>query len=151
MRVEWHDLAIVDLERLKEFVAQHNQEAALKAVRHIKAAIQHISTHPQIGKPVEGFPDYRDIVIPFGASGYVVRYRILGDAALIILAVKHGKEVGFGDQAASLWVVKEPVEAAYGMLVDGGPSLAEELLQERHRNFQKEEQRVMGISPPKPG
>lgn len=113
MRVEWHDLAIVDLQRLKEFISHHNKEAALKAVRHIRAAVMLISLNHQIGKPVEGFPDYREIVIPFGASGYVVRYRIISDAALII-AVKHGKEAGFSDQAATLWVVKELAEEAYG-------------------------------------
>lgn len=116
MRVEWHDLAIVDLLRLKEFIFQHNQEAARRAVRLIKAAAMQIATHPLIGKPVEGFPDYHEIVIPFGASGYVVRYRMQGDTALII-AVKHGKEAGFSEQAAQLWVVKEPAEEAYSAAV----------------------------------
>jgi plasmid stabilization system protein ParE len=120
MQVTWHEHAIVDLERLKEFISHHNKEAALKAARHIRAAVMHISIHPQLGKPVEGFPDYREIVIPFGSSGYVVRYRILSDAVLII-AVKHGREAGFSDQAAKLWIVKDPVEEAYGFLADCGP------------------------------
>ncbi len=112
MQVEWHDLAIVDLLRLKEFISQHNQEAARRAVRLIKAAVMQIATHPRIGKPVEGFLDYHEIVIPFGASGYVVRYRIKKDTVLII-AVKHGKEAGFSDQTAKLWVIKETAEEAY--------------------------------------
>jgi plasmid stabilization system protein ParE len=52
--------------------------------------------HPNvfIGKPVEDMPDFRDIVIPFGSSGYLLRYRIAHDTVLTV-AVKHGKEAGF--------------------------------------------------------
>ncbi|NTW88869.1 MAG: type II toxin-antitoxin system RelE/ParE family toxin [Desulfobulbaceae bacterium] len=109
MRVEWHAHAILDLQRLKEFIFQQNKEAAERAIRLIKAAVMQITTHPRIGKPVEGFPDYHEIVIPFGTAGYVVRYRIKGDTALII-AIKHGKEAGFNNQSAKLWVIKDPEE-----------------------------------------
>jgi hypothetical protein len=33
-------------------------------------------------------------MIPFGASGYVLRYRLQGDT-IFIIAIKHGKEAGF--------------------------------------------------------
>jgi len=59
-------------------------------------------------------PDYHDIVVPFGASGYLLRYRIQGEA-IIIIALKHCKEAGFSEQSPALWVVKEPGETAYGM------------------------------------
>jgi plasmid stabilization system protein ParE len=36
-------------------------------------------------------PHFRDIIIPFGSSGYVPRYRIEYDTVLIV-AVKHGEE-----------------------------------------------------------
>jgi hypothetical protein len=103
--------------------------------------------NPRIGRPVEGMPDCRELIIPFGSSGYVLRYRLAGDKVLIH-AVKHGKEAGFSDQAAKLWVVKDQMDAAYGMLADGGPSLAEDLLQERRKDLLKEEQEIAGIYPP---
>jgi len=53
-------------------------------------------------------PGFHDLVIPFGASGYVLRYRIQGDIAFIV-TVKHCKEAGFIDQPPVLWVVKDPV------------------------------------------
>ena len=113
MRIEWHDSAIADLERLKEFILPHNKEAALRAVRLIKAAVTRLAANPCIGKAVEDLPYYHDVVIPFGASGYLLRYRLLSDSVLII-AVKHGKEAGFSDQTATLWVVKESAEDLYG-------------------------------------
>jgi plasmid stabilization system protein ParE len=37
---------------------------------------------------------FRDWIIDFGDSGYVVRYRITNDGVMI-LAVRHQKEAGF--------------------------------------------------------
>ena len=122
MRIEWLEPAIFDLQRLREFILPHNKEAALRAVRLIRTAVTPIASNPRIGKPVEDLLDYHDIFIPFGASGYVLRYRIEGDIAFII-AVKHCREAGFSDQAPALWVVKDPVEADYGVLADRGLSL----------------------------
>ena len=114
MRIVWLDSAILDLQRLRDFIQPHDKEAALRAVRIIRTAVAPIAANPRIGKPVEDLPDFHDIVIPFGASGYVLRYRIQGDT-IFIIALKHCKEAGFSDQTPALWVVKEPVEAVYGM------------------------------------
>jgi plasmid stabilization system protein ParE len=94
MRIEWHTSAIEDLQRLRDFIRPHNKEAAQRAVRLIRSALTPVELNPRIGKPVDDLPDFHDLVIPFGASGYVIRYRIQGDTALII-AVKHCKEAGF--------------------------------------------------------
>jgi plasmid stabilization system protein ParE len=153
MRIEWLDSAILDLQRLRDFIQPHNMEAAQRAVRLIRTAVTPIASNPRIGKPVEDLPEYHDIFIPFGASGYVLRYRIQGDT-IFIIAVKHCREAGFSDQTPALWVVKDPAEEAYGMLADGGPSLAEELLKERHKDTRKEEDHILllpdtPILPPK--
>jgi len=39
-------------------------------------------------------PDYRQLFIPFGASGYVARYRVEGRLVLV-LAVRHMREAGY--------------------------------------------------------
>lgn len=145
MRVEWLDSAILDLQRLKDFILPHNKEAAIRAVRLISSAVTPVASNPHIGKPVEDLPGFHDLFIPFGSSGYVLRYRIQSDTVFII-AVKHCREAGFPDQTPELWVVKDSVEAAYGMLADGGPSLTEELLKERRKDFEKEEYRVLSLS-----
>lgn len=94
MQIEWLEAAIVDLQRLREFILPHNQEAAKRAFKVIRAAVTQLETTPRIGKPVEDLQDYHDLIIPFGASGYVLRYRLQSDT-IFIIAIKHSKEVGF--------------------------------------------------------
>ena len=53
-----------------------------------------LESNPHIGKPVEDMPDYRDLVIPFGSAGYLLRYRIQADV-LYIIALRHCKEAGY--------------------------------------------------------
>lgn len=94
MRVEWLDSAICDLQRLREFIQPLSREAAQRAVRVIQSAISPVAANPRMGKPVEDLADFHDIFIPFGASGYVLRYRIQSDT-IFVIAVKHCKEAGF--------------------------------------------------------
>jgi plasmid stabilization system protein ParE len=100
MRIEWLPGAVSDLLRLKEFILPHNADASRRAVTVIRKAVSLLHPNTFIGKPVEDMPDFRDMVIPFGSSGYVLRYRIENDTVLII-AVKHGKEAGFASQEDS--------------------------------------------------
>lgn len=94
MKIEWLVPAVLDLQRLREFILPHNAEAARRAVKVIRAAVAVLETNPLIGKSVEDMPDYRDLVVPFGSAGYLLRYRIQGDTAYIV-AVRHGKEAGY--------------------------------------------------------
>ena len=94
VRIEWLPGAVSDLQRLREFIFPHNADAARRAVAVIRKAVSLLHSNTFIGKPVEDLPDFRDVVVPFGSSGYVLRYRIAGDTVLIV-AVKHGKEAGF--------------------------------------------------------
>lgn len=51
-----------------------------------------LGTHPGMGRPIEDLPEqYREWVIDFGDSGYVARYRVIGEM-VTILAVRHQKE-----------------------------------------------------------
>jgi plasmid stabilization system protein ParE len=94
MKIEWLPGAVFDLQRLREFILPHNADAARRAVSVTRKAVSMLHTNMFIGKPVEDMPDFRDMVIPFGSSGYLLRYRIEIDTVLIV-AVKHGKEAGF--------------------------------------------------------
>ena len=96
MRVEWLPPAIHDLQRFRDFILPHSQAAAHRAIQVIKGAVTLLHANPGLGKPVEDLPDYHDFIIPFGAAGYVLRYRIRGDV-IYIVAVRHGKEAGFSE------------------------------------------------------
>lgn len=114
MRIEWLDSAIYDLQRLRNFILPHDKDAAQRVFQLIKRAVTPLLTHPHIGKPAEDLSDFHDLVIPFGASGYVIRYRIEADTVFIV-AIKHCREAGFSDQTPILSVVKESEETVYGM------------------------------------
>jgi plasmid stabilization system protein ParE len=54
-----------------------------------------LGEHPEAGRPIEEMqPEFREWPITFGHSGYVAIYRY-SDREVIILAVRHAKEVGF--------------------------------------------------------
>ncbi len=77
------------------FLAPKNIAAARRAVKAIRDSVKVLAEHPRIGRPVVDMDEaFRDWVIDFGDSGYVVRYRIENDG-VIILAVRHQKEAGF--------------------------------------------------------
>ncbi|MBF0136184.1 MAG: type II toxin-antitoxin system RelE/ParE family toxin [Magnetococcus sp. DMHC-1] len=94
-QVKYAPGAIRDLQRLREFLQLKNPIAAMRSGKTIMKAIEVLGHQPQIGRPVDDMPvDYREWLIDFGDNGYVARYRFDGDA-VIILAVRHQKEVGY--------------------------------------------------------
>lgn len=94
-QVKYASGAIRDLQRLRAFLQPKNPLAAKRAGDTIMKAMQILGQQPQIGRPVDGLPEvFREWLINFGDSGYVARYRYDGDA-VVILAVRHQKEVGY--------------------------------------------------------
>ena len=84
--------AIEDVERLRAFLDHANPDAARRALALIWTAIERLQDFPALGMPTED-PDIRQIVIRFGASGYIVRYAILPETAdVLITRVWHGRE-----------------------------------------------------------
>jgi len=89
-------LARTDLVRLREFIGARNPEAAGKASDRIKAAVKRIEEHPLLGRPIttpegERRDDLREVIIPFGARGYLLRYQVLPDQ-IRILRIWHARE-----------------------------------------------------------
>ena len=81
MKVVFSRLARRDLVRLRAFIGSRNPDAARGAALRIKQATQTLVEHPYIGRsvvPPDNGPidDIREIPIAFGASGYLLRYRI---------------------------------------------------------------------------
>lgn len=94
-QVRFTHAALRDLERLREFLRPKNPAAAQRAAIAIKKTIQMLSQHPQIGRPVENMePEYRELLIDFGDSGYIALYRLDGDL-VTVLALRHQKECGY--------------------------------------------------------
>ena len=92
----WAPSAAADVQRLYRFLRPKNPDAARRAVQAIRRGVKVLTLQAQIGRPIEDMPDeYREWLIDFGDSGYVARYRIDSHGCIMILAVRHQKEVGF--------------------------------------------------------
>jgi len=94
-RLIWSPQALQDVQRLQRFLADKNADAARRVVKAIRESVKVLAHQPGVGRPVEDMePEYREWVINFGDSGYVVLYRYDGETA-VILAVRHQKEAGY--------------------------------------------------------
>lgn len=79
-----------DLARLEDFLVERDASAAIRAAVVIAEAIASLSEHPDRGVP--GFrPGVRRIFAPFGASAYVIEYRV-DPGKVIIARIFHGRE-----------------------------------------------------------
>lgn len=94
-RVIWSQAALLDVQRLYRFLAPKNLDAAKRAVKAVRTGFNVLQLQSAIGRPIDDMPtEFREWIIDFGESGYVVRYHI--DSELVVtLAVRHQKEVGW--------------------------------------------------------
>lgn len=76
--------------RLAAFLEEHSSQAAESGRRVLRAAIDSLVEMPE---RVATLPDsdYRDLIAPIGAAGYVVRDRIDG-TTVVILRIFHTRE-----------------------------------------------------------
>jgi len=94
-RLIWSPPALLDVQRLYRFLAAKSLDAAKRAVKAIRQGVKVLGQQPGVGRLADDMSEeFREWIIDFGDSGYVVRYRIDPDA-VTILAVRHQKEVGF--------------------------------------------------------
>jgi plasmid stabilization system protein ParE len=68
--------AAADLVRLRDFLMDRNPVAAQRAAAAIANAIRSLGIYPERGR-LSAVADARELVVPFGRSGYVVRYALL--------------------------------------------------------------------------
>lgn len=83
--------AVRDIHKIREYFVQFNVEAAQKAASVLLESADLLLAHPLLGKPLEDMPDYRELVRPFGAGSFTIRYRLHSDM-IVLVAVKHSKE-----------------------------------------------------------
>lgn len=82
-----------DLARLSAFLHAKSPAAARRAAAAITKSVQTLALHPQIGRPLLDLePQYRELLIEFGTSGYAALYRIEADR-VVVLALRHQREV----------------------------------------------------------
>jgi plasmid stabilization system protein ParE len=95
-RVRFTEEAENDLVRLYEFVLARDDgdfTLAARALQAIRDGIRSLELTPfSFRKATPGNPFLREIIVPFGASGYVALFEIDNEETVTILAVRHQLE-----------------------------------------------------------
>ncbi len=82
-----------DLLRLYDFLLEQDLGAAERALDAVRASIEVLCLSPfSCRKAVPDNPLLRELVIPFGAAGYVALFEIDGPSTVTIVAVRHQRE-----------------------------------------------------------
>ena len=96
--VELSPTAEADLERLFDFLleqanATEDLDRAQAAIDAVRAAVQHrLATTPFSFRKAAQNPAQRELIIPFGGTGYVALFEIVSVAKVVVLAVRHQRE-----------------------------------------------------------
>ena len=97
-RIRFTREAAEDLERLYDFVLERelrregDLELATRAIEAIENAIAALSVSPFTCRKAGVDPFIRELVIPFGGSGYVALFEIDASNSIVIAAVRHQRE-----------------------------------------------------------
>ena len=89
MNLRYTERALSDLERLFEFVAGTDPEAAGQVGRQLLYSMEHLTAHPGLGRVVEGYE--RHPVRQWVTPSHVVRYRVRDDE-IVVIRVWHVRE-----------------------------------------------------------
>ena len=89
--------ALRNLDRLNIFLKTKNPAAARNAAQAIKKTLLLLAENPQLGRSVEDMEeDYREVIIEFGKTGYMARYRFDSQKDIVVvLAVRHQLELDY--------------------------------------------------------
>jgi plasmid stabilization system protein ParE len=96
--VELSPAAAADLERLFDFLldraeATEDLDRAQAAIDAIRATAQHrLAITPFSFRKAAQNPAQRELIIPFGSTGYVALYEIVSPSKVVVLAVRHQRE-----------------------------------------------------------
>jgi plasmid stabilization system protein ParE len=96
-RVQITTRALADLERLFDFLAEHNPKLARERMLSVRRAFELLADHPLLGRQAE---DGRcELVLSRGRFGYVAKYRwVPAEDVVLILAVRHQLEAGYKEE-----------------------------------------------------
>ena len=96
--VELAPEAVADLERLFDHLLDkadttEELDRAQTAIDAIRAAAQHrLAITPFSFRKAAQNPAQRELIIPFGSTGYVALYEIVSSSKVVVLAVRHQRE-----------------------------------------------------------
>lgn len=87
-RIEWSPDAQADLINIRAFIAAENPRAAKAVAAKLMTMADSLAELPHRGRPVADASQARELVV---ISTYAIRYRVVGDAVLIV-RLKHTRQ-----------------------------------------------------------
>lgn len=84
-----------DLLRLTDFLVEHDLAAAEKAYAALAKSVELLEVFPFSCRKAlggDGSPFLRELIVPFGNSGYVALFEIENGKTVNILALRHQRE-----------------------------------------------------------
>lgn len=90
MRLIYSPEALEDLVRLRDFIAQHNPQAATRIAQQLLQRMEHLRQFPLIGSNVAQAPVVGSVK-DFVFGNYIVRYAVQTDS-LCVLRIWHHLE-----------------------------------------------------------
>ena len=97
-KVEFTPEADADLDRLFDFLLERAKtvEDAMRAYEAVEAirtvANSHLSTTPYSYPKVGPRPTLRELIVPFGSTGYVLRFDIRTPELVLVIGARHQRE-----------------------------------------------------------
>lgn len=96
-RVEFTQEALEDLAHLCSFLEQQAWERGdpdlpERALDAIAAGVALLAVNPYTCRKADDDPLERELIIPFGAAGYVALFRIASQELVVISALRHQRE-----------------------------------------------------------
>lgn len=99
--VEFTPSAEDDLVRLYDFLLDRAEtleeldvaDEALEVIR--QAALSHLSTTPYSYRRVGARSTLRELIIPFGTTGYILRFDIRTPELVLVIGARHQREEDF--------------------------------------------------------
>jgi len=68
----------------------------MRAGQAIAQKLALLETEPEIARPFDDSPELRELIVPFGDSGYVALYHYEAkNDSVYVLAFRHQKEAGY--------------------------------------------------------
>lgn len=90
-RIKWRLEAVQDIDRLRAFLFSKDPKAAQQAMHVIYNVANLLKNTPEIGRPMLDNTKRRELIVPYGAGAYVVRYFFENDN-VYVLRIWHSRE-----------------------------------------------------------
>lgn len=95
LKLVWSPSALLGVQRAYRFLAEKDRAAAQAAAGAIRKYAAILEKFPNAGRPADDLdPEHRELLIPFGVTGYVLVYEVHAEI-ILVLAVRHQKEAGY--------------------------------------------------------